>query len=105
MSLGKRAFGISMAVALTASLFGGAVAAQDPVVILSTQMVPEEEAAKMRDEIMAGFDGDFDFIGSETGPFVDTVRAEAESGSGDTSVVLSLHGELSTLGALSLIHI
>ena len=103
MSLGKRAFGISMAVALTASLFGGAVAAQDPVVILSTQMVPEEEAAKMRDEIMAGYEGDFDFIGSETGPFVDTIRAEAESGSGDTSVVLSLHGELSTLGAEGLL--
>jgi multiple sugar transport system substrate-binding protein len=103
MSLGKRAFGISMAIALTASLVGGAVAAQDPVVILSTQMVPEEEAAKMRDEIMAGYEGPFDFIGTETGPFVDTIRAEAASGSGDTSVVLSLHGELSTLGAEDLL--
>ena len=103
MSLGKRAIGIGMTVALTASLFGGAVAAQDPTVILSTQMVPEEEAAKMRDEIMAGYEGGFDFIGSETGPFVDSIRAEAETGSGDTSVVLSLHGELSTLGAEGLL--
>ena len=84
MSLGKRAFGVGMTVALTASLFGGAVAAQDPVVILSTQMVPEEEAAKMRDNIMAGYEGDFDFVGSDGGPFVDTIRAEAEAGSGDT---------------------
>ena len=103
MGLGKRAFGISMAVALTASLFGGAVAAQDPVVILSTQMVPEEEAAKMRDEIMAGYEGAFDFVGSEGGPFIDTIRAEAVAGSGDTSVALALHGELSTLGAEGLL--
>lgn len=103
MSLGKRAFGVGMTVALTASLFGGAVAAQDPVVILSTQMVPEEEAAKMRDVIMADYDGDFDFVGSDGGPFVDTIRAEAEAGSGDVSVVLSLHGELSTLGAEGLL--
>ena len=103
MSLGKRAFGVGMTVALTASLFGGAVAAQDETVILSTQMVPEEEAAKMRDFIMADYDGGFDFVGSEGGPFVDTIRAEAESGSGDTGVVLSLHGELATLGAEDLL--
>jgi len=103
MRMGKRAFGVGMTVALTASLFGGAVAAQDETVILSTQMVPEEEAAKMRDVIMAGYDGGFDFVGSEGGPFVDTIRAEAESGSGDTGVVLSLHGELSTLGAEGLL--
>ena len=103
MRLGKRVFGVGMTVALTASLFGGVVAAQDPVVILSTQMVPEEEAAKMRDSIMAAYEGDFDFVGSEGGPFVDTIRAEAESGSGDTGVALALHGELSTLGAEGLL--
>ncbi len=103
MRMGKRAFGIGMTVALTASLFGGVVAAQDPVVILSTQMVPEEEAAKMRDNIMADYDGSFDFIGSEGGPFVDTIRAESEAGSGDTGVALALHGELSTLGAEDLL--
>ena len=45
--------------------------------ILSTQMVPEEEAAKMRDQIMAGYEGDFDFVGGEGGPFVDAIRSEA----------------------------
>lgn len=103
MTMRKRAFGIGMTAALAASLVGGAVAAQDPVVILSTQMVPEEEAAMMRNDIMAGYDGSFDFVGTETGPFVDTLRAEAESGSGDTSVALALHGELSTLGAEDLL--
>ena len=103
MRMGKRAIGIGMTVALTASLFGGAVAAQDETVILSTQMVPEEEAAKMRDVIMAGYEGGFDFVGSEGGPFIDTLRAEAAAGSGDTGVALSLHGELSTLGAEGLL--
>jgi multiple sugar transport system substrate-binding protein len=92
-----------MTVALSASLFGGVVAAQSPTVILSTQMVPEEEAAKMRDQIMAGYEGDFDFVGSEGGPFVDAIRSEASAGSGDTSVVIGLHGELSTLGAEGLL--
>ena len=40
MRMGKRAFGVGMTVALSASLVGGAVAPQDPTVILSTQMVP-----------------------------------------------------------------
>ncbi len=103
MRMGKRAIGAGMAVALSASLLGGVVAAQEPVVILSTQMVPEEEAAKMRDNIMANYGGDFEFIGSEGGPFVDTIRAEAQAGSGDTGVALALHGELSTLGAEDLL--
>ncbi len=103
MILGKRAFGVGMTVALTASLFGGAVAAQDPVVMLSTQLVPEEEAAKMRDNILGGFEGVVDFVGSEGGPFIDTIRSEAAAGSGDVGVAAALHGELSTLGAEGLL--
>lgn len=99
MGMGKRAFGLAMAVALTASLFGGAAVAQDPVVMLSTQLVPEEEAAKMRDNILADFDGSVEFVGSEGGPFIDTIRAEAQAGSGDVGVAAGLHGELSSLGA------
>lgn len=103
MGLGKRAFGIGMSVALTATLFGGAVTAQDPVVMLSTQLVPEEEAAKMRDTILADFDGSVDFVGSEGGPFIDTIRAEAAAGAGDVGVAAALHGELSTLGSEDLL--
>ena len=103
MSWGKRAFGLGMAVALTASLSGGAVVAQDPVVMLSTQFNIEEEAAKMRDNILGGFEGSVDFIGSEGGPFVDTIRAESQAGAGDVGVAAALHGELSTLGAEGLL--
>ena len=45
MRMGKRAFGAGMAVALTASLFGGAVTAQAAVVILSTQLNPDAARA------------------------------------------------------------
>jgi multiple sugar transport system substrate-binding protein len=103
MGFSKRAFGVGMSVALTASLFGGAVTAQDPTVMLSTQLVPEEEAAKMRDQILAGFEGDVDFVGSEGGPFIDTIRSEARAGAGDVGVAAGLHGELSTLGAEDLL--
>jgi multiple sugar transport system substrate-binding protein len=103
MGFSKRAFGVGMSVALTASLFGGAVAAQDPVVMLSTQLVPEEEAAKMRDNILGGFEGVVDFVGSEGGPFIDTIRSEAQVGSGDVGVAAGLDGELSTLGAEGLL--
>ena len=103
MGFSKRAFGAGMSVALAASLVGGAVSAQDPVVMLSTQLVPEEEAAKMRDDILAGFEGVVDFVGSEGGPFIDTIRSEAQAGSGDVGVAAGLHGELSTLGAEGLL--
>jgi len=97
MILGKRAFGVGMTVALTASLFGTAlfstaVVAQDKVVMLSTQLVPEEEAAKMRDNILGDFEGAVDFVGSEGGPFIDTIRAEAAAASGDVGVAAALHG-------------
>jgi multiple sugar transport system substrate-binding protein len=103
MGFSKRAFGAGMAVALAASLFGSAAVAQDPVVMLSTQLVPEEEAAKMRDNILAGFEGSVDFVGVEGGPFIDTIRSEAQAGSGDVGVAAGLDGELSTLGAEGLL--
>jgi multiple sugar transport system substrate-binding protein len=103
MGFSKRAFGAGMSVALAASLVGGAVSAQDPVVMFSTQLVPEEEAAKMRDNILAGFEGVVEFVGSDGGPFIDTIRSEAQAGSGDVGVAAGLHGELSTLGAEGLL--
>ena len=102
-SLSKRVFGAGLTIALTASLFGGAVAAQDPVVLLSTQFNIEEESAKIRDSILAGSPVEVEYIGSETGPFIDTIRAEAATGSGDVSIAAALHGELSTLGSEGLL--
>ena len=103
MRMGKRAFGAGMAVALTASLFGGAVTAQDDVVILSTQLNPDAERAKFQNEIMGGYEGGFEIVPADAGVFEDTIRAEAETGQGDVSVTAALHGQLSTLGAEDLL--
>jgi multiple sugar transport system substrate-binding protein len=95
----KRTLGLGLAIALSASLFGGAVAAQDDaVVILSTNLEPEEEAAKMRDFILAGYDGNVEFLGANPGSIlIDTLRAESASGAGDVGVAAGLHGELASI--------
>ena len=103
MRMGKRAIGVGMSVALTASLFGGAVAAQEDVVMLSTQFNIEDEMQKLNDNILSGSPVGVEYVGSDSGPFIDTIRAEAESGSGDVSIAAALHGELSTLGAEGLL--
>ncbi len=59
------------------------------LVFFSTQFVPVEEAAKFR-AILA--DGGFDFTGSEEGPLLDLVTAEAQAGKGTVDVVGALHG-------------
>jgi multiple sugar transport system substrate-binding protein len=99
----KLVFGAGMGAVLIGSMFGSAALAQEPVVMLSTQFNVEEESAKMRDNILAGFDGSVDFIGTENADFVNTLRAESQSGSGTVSLAAGLHGELSTLGAEGLL--
>jgi multiple sugar transport system substrate-binding protein len=69
------------------------------VVMLSSQLVPVEEAEKMRSQILADFAGEVEFIGAESGPFNDRVRAEGETGSGDVSVIGGLHGEFASFAA------
>lgn len=97
----QRRLGVGVAIALSASLLGGSVAAQDDsVVMLSTQLAPETEAQKMRDVILAGFDGSVDFVTADPGAvLIDTVRSEAAAGAGDVGVAGALHGELASLAA------
>jgi multiple sugar transport system substrate-binding protein len=59
------------------------------LVFFSTQFVPVEEAEKFR-AILA--DGGFDFTGSEEGPLLDLVTAEAQAGKGTVDLVGALHG-------------
>jgi len=100
----RRALGAGTAIALAASLLGGAVVAQDPVVMLSTQLAPEAEAQKMRDTILGGYDGSVDFVSADPASLlIDTIRAEAQAGSGDVSLAGGLHGEFATLGAEGLL--
>lgn len=81
--------GVAMALAL-------AVPAQAQVLFWSTQAAPVEETQKMREDVLAGFDGDIDFQPQETGPFITRLEAEIEAGSGNIGVVGALHGDLST---------
>ena len=59
------------------------------LVFFSTQFVPVEEAEKFRAILQ---DGGFDFTGSEEGPLLDLVTAEAQAGKGTVDVVGALHG-------------
>ena len=71
-----------------------------PVVMLSTQLGPEEEQASMRDAILAGFDGEVDFIASaEAGQIVEQIQAQGEAGEGEASLIGGLHGEFSSYAA------
>jgi multiple sugar transport system substrate-binding protein len=66
------------------------------VTIQSTQFNVVEETEKVR-AILAGFEGDVEFVGVEEGPMIDLLRAEAEAGSGSTDVVGALHGTFPVL--------
>jgi multiple sugar transport system substrate-binding protein len=68
--------------------------AQDgEIVFLSSQLNPIEEAEKMRNTILANFEGSVDFIPEEPGPFADRIASEAESGEGSVSIIGGLHGD------------
>jgi multiple sugar transport system substrate-binding protein len=69
------------------------------IVMISSQLVPVEEGEKVRNEILADFEGEVEFIGAEAGPFNDQIRAQEQAGSGDISVVGGLHGEFSAFAA------
>jgi multiple sugar transport system substrate-binding protein len=73
------------------------------VVMISSQLVPTEEQELMRNEILANFDGEVEFIGAEPGPFNDQIRAQEEAGEGDISLIGGLDGEFSTFGAEGLL--
>jgi multiple sugar transport system substrate-binding protein len=70
------------------------------VVLLSTQFNPVEEADAIRNEILADFAGEADFVTAPSeGEFVDRVTAEAQAGSGEVSLLGALHGTFVDLQA------
>jgi multiple sugar transport system substrate-binding protein len=69
------------------------------VTMISSQLVPVAEQEAMNNEILAGSGGEVEFIGSEPGPFNDQIRAQAEAGTGDISLIGGLHGEFSAFAA------
>jgi hypothetical protein len=73
------------------------------LVFLSTQLRPVEEAEKMRERILAGYDGAVNFVGSDSSPFIERVRAEAASGKGTVALVAAQHGDLASLASEGLL--
>jgi multiple sugar transport system substrate-binding protein len=73
------------------------------VTMISSQLVPTEEQELMNNEILANFEGTVTFIGAETGPFNDQIRAQEEAGEGDISLIGGLDGEFSTFAAEGLL--
>jgi multiple sugar transport system substrate-binding protein len=69
-------------------------AQDDGIIFLSSQLTPIEEAEKMRNTILANFEGSVEFIGEDPGPFADRIAAEAQSGQGSVGVVGGLHGDM-----------
>ena len=94
----RKTIGLS-AVALSLML---AVPANAQVLFWSTQAAPIEETQKMREDVLAGFDGGVDFQPQEVGPFITRLEAELEAGSGQIGLVGALHGDLSTLPTIGL---
>jgi multiple sugar transport system substrate-binding protein len=80
------------ALALTLS----AQVAHAQVLFWSSQAAPVEETKAMREQVLAGFDGQVDFQPQDVGPFTTRIEAEINAGSGSIGVIGGLHGELST---------
>jgi multiple sugar transport system substrate-binding protein len=74
--------------------------AAGPVVMISTQLGPEEEQAAMRDTILANFEGEVEFIANaEAGVISQQIEAQGQAGEGEASLIGGLHGEFSTFAA------
>jgi len=67
------------------------------VTFISTQMVPVEEAEKMRGVILRDFAGKVEFVPADYATFEDTVLAEVKAGKGTIDVIGALHGQYPTL--------
>jgi multiple sugar transport system substrate-binding protein len=71
-----------------------------PVVMISTQLGPEEEQAAMRDTILADFEGEVEFIANaDAGVIAQQIEAQGEAGEGEASLIGALHGEFSVYAA------
>lgn len=90
----NRKLHVGIVILIVLALAGGVfVLAQDDETITfqSTQFNVVEEAELAR-AILAGFDGNVDFIVAEEGPLLDLLRAEGTMGEGSTDVIGALHG-------------
>jgi len=83
-----------------ASPGASAAAPSGPITILSSQFGPVEEQERVRNEVLANFGGEVEFVAfAEAAQFQDRLQAEAQAGSGDISVLGALHGDFAPLAA------
>lgn len=70
---------------------------QTPIVFLSTQMNPVEEAAKMRNVILRDFPGTVDFRPNDNNFMIDQLAVLRKRDTSDSILVGAVHGDLVTL--------
>lgn len=81
--------------ALALSLAAGASEAQ--VLFWSTQARPVEEAQRMRENVLKGFEGGADYQVAEDGPWLTRIQAELQAGSGQIGVLGGVHGDFTAV--------
>ena len=86
------------------ALVGAAVAlmlasqiADAQVLFWSTQAKPVEETQRMRDNVLAGFEGGVDYQPSDDGPWLTRIQAELQAGTGTIGLLGGLHGSFASM--------
>jgi multiple sugar transport system substrate-binding protein len=74
-----------------------AAQASGPIVFLSSQFKPVEEAEKMRGTILKGAPVSVDFIPEDPGPFNDRISAEQQTQKVTISLIGGLHGDFAPM--------
>ena len=67
------------------------------VLFWSTQAKPVEETQRMRDNVLAGFEGGVDYQPSDDGPWLTRLQAELQAGKGTIGVLGGLHGSFASM--------
>ncbi len=77
-----------------AAMVGVSAFSRADVLFMSTQLRPIEEAQKMREVILKDFPEAVEFVPEDTGPFLNRIKAEGETGKVTVGVIGALHGDL-----------
>ena len=67
------------------------------LVFLSTQLTPAPESTAMRERILAGFEGEVEFINTDDAGFIDRIRTEANAPQGTVALLGGQHGHFAPL--------
>jgi multiple sugar transport system substrate-binding protein len=82
--------------ALAITFAAGAAQAQD-LLFWSTQGTPVEEAQRIRDLVLSGYDKPVEFAPQDAGPYFTRLQAELEAGKGAITFLGGLHGDFARL--------